>query len=67
MEQCFKKSAVSLGTQDIHHCFVARGETKLKIASFDPEHMGRRSRISHESFLRGNFGENLLPQVIRVG
>src|SRR5439155_15265724 len=66
VEQCFKKFAIGLRPQDIHHRFVVRRETELEIAPFDSEDVGRRSRISHEGLLRGNFGESLLPEFIRI-
>src|SRR6059058_4134935 len=63
MEQRLKKFAIGLRSQDIHHRFVVRRETKLEIAPFDPKDMGCRSRISHEGLLRGNFSQSLLPEL----
>src|SRR5262245_64064587 len=67
MEQCFKKFAIGLRSQDIHHRFVARRKTELEIAPFNPKDVGCCSRISNESLLRGNFDESLLPEFIRIG
>src|SRR5206468_3609900 len=66
MEQCFKKFAIGLRPQDIHHRFVARRETKLEIAPFDPKDVGCSSRISHEGLLRGNFDQSSLPELVRI-
>src|SRR5258707_4744533 len=67
MEQCFKKFAIGLRPQDIHHCLVARCKTKLEIAPFDPKDVGCGSRISYEGLMRGNFDESFLPEFIRIG
>src|SRR6185437_11410668 len=67
MEQCFKKFAIGLCSQDLHHRFVTRRETELEIAPFDSNDVGCRSRISHEGLLRWNFDESLLPELIRIG
>src|SRR4029077_20158114 len=67
MEQCLKKFAIGLRSQDIHHRFVLWCKTKLEIAPFDPKDVGCGSRISYEGLLRGNLDESLLPELIRIG
>ena len=41
MQQCLNELAIRLCAQDVHHGFVARRETKYKIAPFDSKNMGR--------------------------
>src|SRR5207247_5975324 len=61
-----RRFAIRLCAQNVHHCFLVWRKTKLEIASFDSEHVGRRSRISEKSFLRRNFCTELFPHLHRV-
>src|SRR6266567_9367649 len=66
MQEGFKKFAISLSAQNLHHCFLIGRKTELEIAPFDSEHMGRRCRSSQKSFLWWNFHAELFPDLCRI-